>query len=395
MVMPVLLVHNHYKNRGGEDIVFEAERALLEQKGHRVVVYERHNDEIKDRGLARDLGLGLRTIWARDSAIAVRKIISEHRPRIAVFYNTFPLISPSAYSECGDAKMPVVQVLANYRLFCPGGQHLRCGNVCERCVGKFVPWPGVLHRCYRNSFTASSLVASMLFFHHLKGTWKDRVDAYIVLTEFMKRKSIAGGLPEKKIVIKPNFLDPDPGPRSIESDFALFVGRFSKEKGIRTLLKAWDALPDIPLKIIGDGPLSTMIEQTLSKKTEGTVELLGWRERDEVLEHLKNARFLVVPSEWYEGFPLTMVEALACGVPIVGSRIGGVGEIIADGGSGLLFEPGDADDLIEKVRRLWSDKALRIESGLKARSQFEAGFTAEKNYELLMEIFDRCLRIVR
>lgn len=390
MVMPVLLVHNRYQNRGGEDIVFEAERALLERKGHRVEVYERHNDEIREFGLTERILLAGRTVRAKDSALALREILRTRRPEVAVFYNTFPLISPAVFSECVEAKVPAIQVLPNYRLICPGAQHLRSGRVCERCVGKSVPWPGVVHGCYRKSRSASAVVAAMLTYHRLTGTWKHRVDTYIVLTEFMREKMVAGGLPAEKIVVKPNFLDPDPGPRSTESDYALFVGRLSREKGIQTLLNAWESLTDIPLKIVGDGPLKPIVEQTLADRTGSPIELLGWLDRDEVLDRLRKARFLVVPSEWYEGFPLTMVEALACGVPIVGSRIGGVGEIVADGTSGLLFEPGNVADLIEKVKSMWFDDTLRAERGRNARSQFENGFTAEKNYQLLMEIFERC-----
>jgi glycosyltransferase involved in cell wall biosynthesis len=232
----------------------------------------------------------------------------------------------------------------------------------------------------------------MITYHRLVGTWKHRVDTYIVLTEFMREKMAAAGLPPHKLVVKPNFLDPDPGPRSEETDFALFVGRLSKEKGIRTLLAAWESLSDIRLKIIGDGPLKTMVEATVAAGSDSPIELLGWREHDEVLEVLRKARILIVPSEWYEGFPLTMVEALACGVPIVGSRIGGVGEIIETGSSGLLFDPGNTADLVEKILRLWHDEQLRADCGRRARSQYEAGFTAEKNYAMLMEIVERSAR---
>jgi glycosyltransferase involved in cell wall biosynthesis len=385
--MRILLVHNRYRCRGGEDIVFETERHLLEGAGHEIVVYERHNDEITDYPLWRQADLPRRTIWATDSVRAIRKILIEHRPEVAHFYNTFPLISPAPYYACASEEVPVVQTLPNYRLSCPGAQFLRDGRVCELCLGKVLPWKAVRYGCYRNSRAQTTVVAAMLLFHRIAGTWKRRVQTYIALTDFSRRKYIECGLPAEKIVVKPNFLRPDPGPRIRDSGYAVFVGRLSPEKGISSLLKAWGDLPGVPLKIVGDGPMISTVRQFAASTVGTEVEPLGWRSRDAVINILKEASFLVIPSSWYEGFPLTIVEAFACGVPVIGSRLGGIGEIVRHEESGLLVDPENAEALAESVRRLWNDIPFRLRLGRGARAQFEACYTAERNYEMLMEIF--------
>jgi glycosyltransferase involved in cell wall biosynthesis len=228
----------------------------------------------------------------------------------------------------------------------------------------------------------------MLVLHRALKTWQHKVDGYIALTEFAREKFVEGGIPGEKISVKPNFLYPDPGPRAAGEGYALFVGRLSPEKGILTLMRAWRSLPNIPLQIVGDGPLMGEVLSKARELNRPDVECVGWLSRNEVLEKLKGANFVVVPSNCNEGFPLTIVEALACGVPIVGSRLGGINEILRSGESGLLFEPEDADDLSEVAQRLWLNELLQRRLGDNARSQFEEKFTANRNYEILMGIID-------
>lgn len=385
--MRLLLVHNRYQKPGGEDTVFEAECALLQRNGHEVATYERDNDEIEGNSVWQRADLARRTVWAADSAASIRQILASGHFDAALFYNTFPLVSPSAYYVCESMGVPVIQVLPNFRLICPGATLHRGGRVCEKCVGRTVPWWGAWHGCYRDSRVQSTVVTAMLAFHRLAGTWRDQVTIYIALTEFARGKFIDGGLPAHRIVVKPNFVHPDPGPRAAESGYALFLGRLTKEKGIETLMRAWESLPAIPLKVAGDGPLMPVVAAAAARRGgPAGIEPLGWRTREEVLDLLRGASFLVVPSEWYEGFPLTVAEALACGVPVIGSRLGGVGEVVQHEVSGLHFEPGDAADLASTVARLWHDTALRITLGRGARSQFEAHYTAERNYAMIMNI---------
>jgi len=390
--MNILLLHNYYQQPGGEDEVFEAEKALLKRAGHQVLTYERHNDEIKAYSVAEKLGLLRRTLWAKDSARAIQDILKRERPDAVHFHNTFMLISPSAYYACREADVPVVQTLHNYRFLCPTATFFRNGRFCEDCLSKTLPWPGVLHGCYRHSRGQTAVVALMLSVHRWLKTWKEKVDIYIALTEFSRQKFIEGGLPAQKIVVKPNFVYPDPGTRENAGDYGLFVGRLSEEKGIHTLLKAWGNLRSIPLKVIGDGPLMDEMVSFIKKSELQAIDLIGKRCHQAVVTLMKGARFLVFPSEWYEGFPMTLVEAFACGLPVIASRLGAMSEVIEDGRTGLHFNSGDHDDLAAKVAWLWSHPTEAEKMGREARAEFEAKYTAERNYQMLMEIYGSALR---
>ena len=260
---------------------------------------------------------------------------------------------------------------------------MREGRICERCIGEIIPWPGVIYGCWRNSRTQTGVVSAMLSIHRLLRTWSKQVDIYIALTEFARRKFIEGGLSEDKIVVKPNFVYPDPGTGEHKGNFVLFVGRLSPEKGVRTLLQAWQKIKDIPLKIIGDGPLLKEVQS----KTEGRIEVLGRIPRQEVFSLMKEARFLILPSEWYESFPMVLVEAFATGLPVLASNLGAMAEIVEHGRTGLLFEPGNPEDLADKVIWAWNHPEKMAEMGREARKEYERKYTAEKNYEMLMEIY--------
>lgn len=382
--MRILVVHNYYQQPGGEDTEFAAEKALLRQKGHEVVEFVRYNAEIHEIGRLR---AAIGAVWSRDSQHTLQRLLRATRPEVVHFHNTFLLISPAAYYVCQEEGIPVVQTLQNYRLLCPGATFLRDGRVCEDCVGKTIPWPGVLHGCWRDSRVQTSVVATMLAFHRLLGTWQKRVDVYVALTEFARQKFIEGGLPAEKIVIKPNFIYPDPGPGDGSGNYVLLVGRISQEKGIRTLVRAWRKLKEVPLKVAGDGSL---VEEVQGANSEG-LEILGWRSHDEVLALIKGARFLVLPSEWYEGFPLTIAEAFACGVPVIASRLGAMAEIVEDGHTGLHFEPGNPEDLAAKVEWAWTHPNEMRAMGREARQEYEQKYSAEQNYQQLIEIYQRAM----
>src|SRR3954452_18720116 len=197
--MKILVVHNFYQQPGGEDRCLEAEVAMLRAHGDEVIQYTADNDPID--GMNR-LKAAARTVWSRPAARELRDLIREHRPAVAHFHNTFPLISPAAYYACRAERVPVVQTLHNFRLLCPNALFFRDGKVCEDCLGKAVPWPGVVHGCYRGSRTATAAVAAMITPHRALGTWREMVDVYIPLTEASRQKFIAGGLPANKLVVK-------------------------------------------------------------------------------------------------------------------------------------------------------------------------------------------------
>jgi glycosyltransferase involved in cell wall biosynthesis len=385
--MKVLIIHNSYQQPGGEDIVAGQEAALLRQAGHEVIEYRRSNHEVKALGLWDKLTLPKRVIWAGKSAQDLRALTHREKPHIAHFHNTFLMISPSAYHVCQEMGIPVVQTLHNYRFLCPRADFFRNGHVCEDCLGKTPPWPGIVYGCYHGSRVQTAVVAAMLTVHRWLKTWDEQVDAYIALTEFARQKFIQGGLPAEKIMLKPNFVDPDPGMREGTGDYALFVGRFSPEKKVMTLLKAWENIEGIHLKLVGGGAQELRIRQFPREFASEKVEFLGRRTRDQVFALMKKARLLIFPSEWYEAFPLVLAEAFACGVPVVTTRLGVMAEIVEEGRTGLFFTPGDSDDLSAKVQWAFAHPQEMAQMGRRARQEFEAKYTGVRNREELLNIY--------
>lgn len=382
--MRILLTHNHYQQPGGEDVVFAAESALLRRNGHEVITYSEDNSRI--HRLNR-LSLAATTLWSAKTRCRLLKLLRDARPDVAHFHNIFPLISPSAYSACRETGVPVVQTLHNYRLLCPAATFFRAGRVCEDCLNKTPPWPGALRGCYRKSRSQTALVGAMLTLHRWLKSWSDNVDVYVALTEFARRKFIQGGLPGAKIVVKPNFVSPDPGERNGGGEYALFVGRLSEEKGVRTLIRAWRSLRDVPLRIAGDGPLRAEVRAFINCEKLDRVELLGAQSYESVIGLIQGARFLIFPSEWYETFGRVAVEAFACGVPVLTTRLGAMAEIVEEGSTGMLFNPGDPVDLAAKVRWAVENPEAMAQIGKSARRTYEEKYTSECNYDLLLNIY--------
>lgn len=388
--MKILMVHNLYQERGGEDTMVNAEVRLLEAKGHQVVRYQRNNDELKTRGPFGSISAGFETVWAAKSVREISAIVAAEKPDVAHFHNTFPLISPACYSACRKHGVPVVQTLHNYRLLCPAATLFREGHVCEECLGRRVAWPGVAHRCYRRSRPATAAVAAMLATHHLFGTWRKQVDVYVALSEFARQRFIAGGLPAGRIMVRPNFIEPDPGPKTEGGDYALFVGRLSEEKGLGVLLEAWSRLRgEVPLRIAGDGPLMKDLANRIAANKLSDVTLMGRLSSGEVVRALHRARLLVFPSVWFEGFPVVVAQAFACAIPVIASRLGSLTEIVADGITGLHFSAGDPADLAAKVIWAWSHPREMEAMGRNARAEYELKYTGDRNYEKFLELWGR------
>ncbi|MGC1794450.1 MAG: glycosyltransferase, partial [Candidatus Acidiferrales bacterium] len=332
-----------------------------------------------------------RIVWNSDSRQEFAQLLARESPDLVHVHNTFIMVSPSIYSACRDQGVPVVQTLQNYRLMCPGALFFREGKVCEECVEHSL-WRGIRHGCYRDSPVQTAGVALMLAWHRQLKTYHELVDCSVAATEFSRGKFVAAGFDADKIVVKPNFVDRDPGPRERAGDYAVFAGRLSPEKGVATLLEAWGQVhPDIPLKIVGDGPLRANLEAQAKERGLRGITFCGRLSRDETIATVKGARFQITPSVWYEGFPMVIVEAFACGVPVLASRLGGMQEIVADGGTGLHFNPGDPQDLASKVEWAWNHPAELTEMGRAARRKYETDYTAEKNYSLLMQIYEQTM----
>ena len=384
LIRTVLLVHEYYQQPGGEDEAFAAESGLLEDRGHRVLRYVDHNDRIKDIG---SLSLVRDTIWSSRAYRELRELVRTEKPQVVHFHNTFPLISPAAYYAAKTEGVPVVQTLHNYRLFCTNAYFFRDGHVCEDCLGKTPPWPGVLHSCYRGSRAASGTVAAMLTTHRALQTWTKMVDTYIVLTNFARQKFIQGGLPAQKVKVKPHFVGPDPGLGEGRGGYALFVGRLSPEKGVDTLLSAWEYIGgELCLKIVGDGPLTPRVTE-VARRVSG-VEWLGQQPLEEVYRLMGGAHFLVFPSELYETFGRVSIEAFAKGTPVVASRIGAIAELVDHHRTGLHFNPGDPKDLAARVEWILRHPLELARMRREARTEFEAKYTAERNYQMLRRIYE-------
>ncbi|MEW5967874.1 MAG: glycosyltransferase family 4 protein [Pseudomonadota bacterium] len=391
--MRILFVHNAYRHRGGEDTVVESEIALLRAHGHAVETYTRSNDEVA--GMS-SLAMARQTLWSDRTAREMVALIDRFRPDVIHAHNTFPLVSPSLYWAASRAGVPVVQTLHNFRLMCLNALFLRAGQVCEDCMGH-LPWRGVARACYRESRAASAALAGMLALHRGLGTYRNKVTRYIALNEFCRGKFIEGGLPAERVVVKPNFVDwaegrphPDPLPGGEgERKGLLFVGRLSVEKGVATLAEAVSKLPGVLLRIAGEGPEAGLLEGVAG------VTRLGSLPGEAVRSEMHRATALVVPSIWYENFPRTIVEAFACGLPVIASRVGALADIVTDGETGLLFEPGNPRDLTDKLAWARANPARMMEMGNKARAQYEAEFSAEVNYRRLMEIYGEAIGAAR
>jgi len=384
--LSVLCVHNRYIQPGGEDQVFESESQLLAQNGVRVEKVEEQTTY--PGGLVRKIEAAVDCVWSRSWHAKFKALLRNSKPDVVHIHNFFSAISPSVYYACKEEGVPVVQTLHNYRLACPAASFYRDGKICEECLDHG-PFHAVKYGCYRESKLATAALATMLEVHRKKNTWTEVVDCYVALTEFAREKMIQAGLPAEKIRVKPNFVLPDPGPRSSDGDYALFVGRLVDLKGVGTLIKAWSQLrASIPLVIAGDGPYRPEMEKLISDFKLTNVNYRGRLSRPETLAAMKGARFLMFPSEWYEGFPVTIAESFACGVPVLCSRMGGMQEIVEDGRTGLHFTPGDPADMAEKVQWAWSNPEETSTMGLEARAEFEAKYSAERNFGMLTEIYE-------
>lgn len=381
----ILVLHTRYREFGGEDAVFDMEKALLQHMGHEVFVVLLQNKELETMQRGHQAAV---TLWNKRVYQEIRSLIQKARPQVVHIHNTFPLASPAVVHAAKVEGVPVVMTLHNYRLLCVNALFFRQGKVCEDCLGR-LPWRGVVRGCYRESRAASAVVAGMLVFHRMLGTW-EKVDRFIALTEFAKSRFLAAGFPPERIAVKPNFVHPDPGPGQGRGGYVLFVGRLTPEKGVETLLQAWSRLGGkVPLKVVGDGPLRPRVEAAVGSLPG--LEYLGPKSPSEVQALMGEAAFLVFPSEWYETFGRVAVEAFAKGTPVLATALGAVGEVTEHGRTGLHFRPGDPEDLAEKVEWLLTHPEELKRMRREARAEFEAKYTAERNYELLMEIYRQVL----
>ncbi len=388
--MKTIAIHNYYQNRGGEDQLFEDEVQLLESKGHQVHRYTLHSNSIKDRNLIR---VAADTIWNGRTYRELQNLIREHQPDVIHSVNTFPLFSPSVFHAARKSNVPFVATIQNYRFFCAQSMCFRNGQACEACLGK-IPWRAVVHRCYKNSLAGSAIVASMQLLHQQLQSWQKYVDVICVASEFSKSKLLSAGFEASQLMLKPNFAPFDPGMQNGSKNYAVFVGRLSDEKGLSTIVEAWHELGrsgiDIPLKIVGNGPDAQRVEELV--ETNPNVQWLGYISNKEVYQAVGDAACLIFPSAGYESLPKTLIESMAVGTPVIGSKIGSIPEVVRENETGYLFDAGDASSLSRCVQKLFANPSDFGRLRNNCRKLFDTKFTAEVNYQQLISIYLEAIR---
>ena len=380
----VLMAHNYYQVPGGEDTVFHNEVNMLEKNGHKVTKYTRHNDEIKG-GVLSKLKLGIDTIFSLKTYKEVKKLIDENDIDVVHVHNTLPLISPSIYYAARAKKVPVVQTIHNFRLLCPGATFIRNGEICEDCVSKGLG-QSLKHRCYRDSLAQTFIMYAMLKFHRIIGTY-DNIN-YITLTEFNKKKLLSLVKDESKIYVKPNFVEKRDKVERVLENYFVYIGRLDDIKGINFLVETWKEIDEkIDLYVIGTGPEEEKVKKFIEENNITNIKMLGFMQREEAFKIIEKSRAIIVPSKWYEGFPMTIAESFSLGVPVIGSKIGNIESIIDDKNNGLLFEVNNKDSLNKVVENTFYNKEENKLLGENAYKAFYEKYTDIENYKNLNEIY--------
>jgi glycosyltransferase involved in cell wall biosynthesis len=391
--MKVLLVHNYYQQLGGERVAVQAQVDLLARRGHQVMLYTRDSTAIRDYGLMEKARFFPHTVYAREVYSEVRQLIKRERPGVAHVHNVFPLISPAVYYALRDAGIPIVQTLHNFRFMCPNGLFYTHGTICERCKHG-----NTLHavrlKCYHDSYLLSALYALSIGWARQRGTLA-LIDRFIALNPFVAGKIVESGIasPDRVTVVE-NYLPgplPAHAPTLRREQYFLYLGRLSPEKGIDMLIEAMAALPQVQLKIAGDGPQAQALRDRVDRYALHNVKFLGRVEGEAKWALLRAARAVVVPSLWYENQPYSVLESMGASTPIIAARQGGLPYLVDDGNSGLLFRPGDAGDLAEKLQWLAARPDQSQAMGIAARATLERRFSEDAHYQGLLAIYNQLL----
>jgi glycosyltransferase involved in cell wall biosynthesis len=367
--------------------MLRAEVEVLRDAGHVVELFEASNSTI-DGTLTKIAAAGS-LFYSTCSSRRMAAMLRTFRPAILHIHNWFPLLSPSIISAANEEGIPVIQTLHNFRMLCVNGSMHRDGHICHDCLGKQFPLNGVLHRCYSNSRLGSALVATAFSYHRLAHTW-DGVTTFIALSEYQKALLVRGGLEARQITVKPNFVKSSGQVGTGRGGFALFAGRLTQEKGIRTVLRAWteNRIP-IQLKVMGDGPLADEVREKVRNLPQ--VEYLGHKATAEVYTAMADAKFVICASECHEAFGLTIVEALSRGTPVLAADTGPIKELVQDGQTGLYFAAGDSNDLAAKATELVTNNARYQQMRRMCRAVYEERYTDTINYKLLMDIYQQAI----
>jgi len=392
--MKILLIHNFYRYRGGEDRYVEILEETLCQGGnrHQVIHFFYDSRSIEKFNFFQKCMIPFKLVHSFSANRKLEKLIEVEKPGLAVVHNLFPLLSLSILKVLKKNRIPILKRLENYKFLCLNGLFLRNNfNVCEVCKhGNF--FPGIFHRCYQRSFFNSMGIAISEFIHRRLKTVTAAAGLFLATSRFVKTKFVEAGFPADKIVVHPNFIDFEPLESAASpGDYAIFVGRLSKEKGLLTLVKAFSGLPGLSLKILGEGPLEKELKEFVRLHRMKHVTFEGFIDGKSKREMLTKALFLVFPSECYESFGYSIIESYACGVPVIASDIGGARELIKEGDTGFLFEPGNPEDLRAKISRMLEDKQHLTGMRKKSLERAKALYTRETGYQHLERIFQKLI----
>ncbi len=398
--MRILIIHSYYGSSApsGENQVFEAERQLLLGSGHEVITFTRHSDEWRRQGVWGIVKGALATPWNPWMFHAVRNLVHKYKPDVVHVHNTFPRFSPAIFHAIGSSTARVL-TLHNYRLFCPAAIPVRAGQICTECLDRHSVWPALQYGCYRNNRLATMPLAASVALHKFLRTWTHHVDAFIALTEFQRQRMIGAGLPADRISVKPNFFPDSPNtvPWSARKPYAVFAGRLTAEKGVDVLVRAWlqwgSQAPE--LRIIGDGVLRNDLQTLANAQPDVPIHFLGLLTQDEAQAEISSAKLLIVPSIWFEGFPMVVGEAFAFATPIAVSDIGPLPSIVTNGVNGLVFSPADPCSLLNCVRDAWEVPGLFEQLSKNAREEFQMRYTQDKNIDILMKIYTKAISTAR
>ena len=382
--MNILIVHNRYQIPGGEDTVFEQEAELLRQKGHHVFCYERTNDELNQMSKLQKLTVPFSMIYSFKTACEIRSIIKKEKIDIVHVHNTLLRVSPSVYYATLNEHVPVVQTIHNFRMICPNGLCYRNGHICEECIDKGLN-SAIKHSCYRNSKLQTIANVLSMRIHRMTGIYEKL--NYICLTEFnMKQLMKQRQIKEEQIFIKPNCIKALDSviPFDNRKNQILFAGRLEESKGILFLLDVWKNMDHHPyqLLIYGSGPLEETCKERIQKEHLEDILLCGRMDHEKLMSVIGESKALILPTQWYEGFPMSLLEAMSRGTPVIVPDMGNAGSIVINGVNGYKYESNSSKDCIRAI-----NENMNITDS--AYTYFMDHYSEEKNYQMLMDIYQK------
>lgn len=388
----ILQIHNFYQIPGGEDVVVRNEKRLLEEHGHQVFTYYRTNKELVEKGALGKLLLPFTSVYSFRTYREVKQMIKANQIDIVHVHNTLTMVSPSVFYAAFKCKVPVVQTLHNFRMLCPAGSFFRNNVICEECVQGGMKC-AIKHKCYRNSKIQTFVSAAILQIHRMVGTYR-RVN-FICLTEFNRNKLLESLDTKKQIVdpnrvyIKPNFSFAEevvPSKERPEEEYFLFAGRVEALKGIDIAIRAFEKLPDKKLYIAGNGPMMDEMQTYVKEHGLNNIKFLGYLQKDEMSEMFYHAKAVIMTSQCYEAFAMTIAEAYSYGVPVIAGRVGNMDGMVKEGITGMKFVYNSSEDLMQKVRAF--DNMNLAELKKNAREFYQKRLRPEDNYQKLIKIYE-------